>query len=241
MGGTEALIAAAVVSAIGAGYGGYTAYKGSKDAKERAAAAAAEQRRVQAQRDGNIRQLRALFGQGDTPDAQSNQKRIADSIREFYGAKLDANLRGVEDQFAGASRVSRQNLARVGQLGSGLDASTRSGNLADFIRGRQRAVADAASSRTALEGRLAGQRQTLESQISSGSLANPDFSGVISQQQGILDQAQSQIAPAAIGNLFDVAGSTYFGGRVNEAIGNQGLQAFNSGGGSGGGRVTARS
>jgi hypothetical protein len=149
--------------------------------------------------------------------------------RQYYRDVLGANLGEADKQYATTSRQSRQNLARVGQLGSGLDASAQSGTLSDYLRARQQAVLDAAQQRDRLNANLTGQRLNFEQQIQGGGLANPDFGGIAGAAHATLEQARQQIAPAEIGHLFTVAGQGYQQGRIQEAQGNQGLQAFGFG------------
>lgn len=213
-------------------------YQQQQDAEE---ALSAEKQRIAdaiARRNANIAQLRGLFGVGDSADAKNHARTIADAVNNYYQQYLRNNLRQAEQGFAGASRVSRQNLARVGQLGSGLDAGAQSSNLADFLRARQRAITSAASARDGLTSSLTSQRLGLESQIASGSQANPDFAAYAAQRDNTLQQAQKNIIPAALGDLFTQAGQTYFMGRTQEAWGNQGLKAFGLSGNGTGGRVT---
>lgn len=234
------ITAAVVVAAAGAAYSANQQHEAANTAGRHAATAARHQRELTQQRQDTVGRIRELYGVGDTTGAKANQSKLSGSIQDYYNSQLGANLRNTEDQFSNASRVGRQNLARVGQLGSGLDAETRSSNLADFIRSRQRAVSDAAASRSSLESNLTGQRLGLEGQVNSGSLSNPDYSGIAAQQQSLVDQAQGQIKPNAVANLFNVAGNTYFQGAQQGALGNQGLGAFFGGGSGGGGRNTSR-
>lgn len=191
-----------------------------------------------ARRDANIAQLRGLFGVGDGADAKNNARTLADAVNNYYQQYLRQNLGQAEQGFAGASRVSRQNLARVGQLGSGLDAGAQSSNLADFLRARQRAIAGAAGARDSLTSSLTSQRLGLENQLASGSQANPDFSAMAAQRDNTLQQAQRNIIPAALGDLFTQAGNVYFQGLTQGAQGNQGLQAFGVGSNGSGGRIS---
>lgn len=177
-------------------------------------------------RDANLTKLRSLFGIGNDADAAKHAGTIAEFLRTYYQGVLQQGLGQSEQAFADTSRTSRQNLARVGQLDSGLDAGAQSSNLADFIRARQRAISGAASARDALSGQLTTKRLGLESQISGGQMANPDFGSIAADRNLTLSQAQQNIPNQAIGDLFNTAGSTYFNGRVQEAQGNQGLQAF---------------
>jgi hypothetical protein len=201
----------------------------------------AEQARLaeqQHQRDSNLAQLRAIYGVGDDETAHNNQRTLADYLGTYYRDVLGANLGEADKQYATTSRQSRQNLARVGQLGSGLDASAQSGTLSDYLRARQQAVLDAAQQRDRLNANLTSQRLNFEQQIQGGGLANPDFGGIAAQRQSTLDQARQQIAPAEIGHLFTVAGQGYQQGRIQDAQGNQGLQAFGFGNSSGRGSIT---
>lgn len=225
MGVETAIIASALVAAAGTGYSVSAQHDAQASADNKARAEKRRLAGITAQRNDNLSRVREAYGIGNSQAAQGNAKTLADSIDQYYHDALTTNLQGVDDQYSSASRTSRQNLARVGQLGSGLDTSSKSGNLADFIRGRQTAVAKAAAARDSLQGRLGSQRLNLESSITAGG-ANPDFGTIASQQRGLLDQARSEVTPAAVGNLFDVAGASYFGGRQQEAQGNQGLQAF---------------
>jgi hypothetical protein len=221
-----ALIASALVAAAGTGYGVYEGEQAKNSAKNRADAEANRLRQQQAGRDANIAKIREAYGVGGTETAQTNARSLADRINQYYQSQLDTNLKATDDQFANTSRTSRQNLARVGQLGSGLDSSNRSGNLADYLRARSNAVSTAASKKDQLANSLTSQRLSYENQVSGGTTANPDFGAISAQRDSTLSQAQSQVAPAAIGNLFNTAGSTYFTGKQQEAQGNQGLQAF---------------
>lgn len=202
---------------------------------------AEEQSRIageQAQRNQNIARLRAVYGIGDDASAQGNAHTLADTLRQYYQGVLGTNLRAADSQYATTSRQSRQNLARVGQLGSGLDAQSQAGTLSDYLRARQQAVLQASQARDSLSASLAGQRMGFENQINGGSIASPDFGAIAAQRDAALQQAQAQIAPAALGHLFTVAGQGYQQGRIQEAQGNQGMQAFGFGSSGGGGRIT---
>ncbi len=205
-------------------------------------AAEEEQARVaqeQARRDGYLGQVRDLFGKGTGATSGANGQRLNDALQQYYRDALSSNLSGVTKGYSGASRVSRQNLARAGQLGSGLDTSAQAGNLADFLRGRQRSVQDAAQKKSDLQSALEGLRVNLENGVSSGSMTNPDFSSFATQQQNVINQARSNVIPNQIGQVFRQAGDTYYNGRVQEAQGNRGLQTFGFGGGSSaGGRIS---
>jgi hypothetical protein len=226
MGVETALIASALVAAAGTGYGVYSGEQAKNAAKNRADAEANRLKDQQAGRDANIAKIRESFGVGTSAEAQGNARTLADRINQFYQNQLSSNLKASDDQYASTSRTSRQNLARVGQLGSGLDTSNKSGNLADYLRSRSNAVASAAGSRDRLTNSLTNQRLGYENQVSGGTVANPDFGAISASRDATLSQAQGQVAPAAVGNLFNTAGSTYFNGKVQEAQGNQGLQAF---------------
>jgi hypothetical protein len=214
-------------------------------ARQAQAQADDEKRRIQAQldqRNANVRQLNALFGIGDGNDAMANQKRLADYLDRYYRAFLDSQLGQVDRQYGDATRRTRQNLARVGQLGSGLDTNARRESLSDYLHGRQQAVVRASQAREALDSSLHGQRLSLEQQLNAGTVANPDYASYLRQQQQTIDQAQAAIPANTIGQVFDVAGEAYRNGRLQEAQGNQGLNAYFGGGGAGGssrgGRIT---
>lgn len=200
-----------------------------------------EQARVAAEtarRHENVNALRAAFGLGDTPNAQANAKRLNDYLNDYYKAFLTNQLGQVDTQYTGATRQSRQNLARVGQLGSGLDAANKTQTLSDYLRGRQDAVARAAAAREGLGSQLAGQRQSLEGQINSGAAVNPDFNSYIAQQLATIDAAKAQIPANTVGNVFRIAGEGYRNGVYDQTQGNQGLSAFFGGGGGSGGRIS---
>jgi hypothetical protein len=210
-----------------------------RQAERQAGEEKARLQQEQDRRNGYVAQIRDLFGVGTGAGSAANGQRIADYLNQFYRDKLGSNLSGVTEGFSGASRVSRQNLARAGQLGSGLDTSAQAGNLADFLRGRQRAVGDAAKARDDLSQSFAGLRTNLENSVSSGSLTNPDFASFASQQKNLFDTARANIVPNQIGQVFRQAGDTYYNGATQQAQGNQGLRAFGfGGGGSAGGRIT---
>lgn len=204
--------------------------------KAKAAEAAAKERiRVeQERRDNYIGKIRDLFGVGTGADSETNSARLSQLLDTYYRDALDTNLEGVNRGYSGASRVSRQNLARSGQLGSGLDSTTRGGNLAEFLRQRQGAVQRSAQQKSDLSSSLAALRTSLEGQVSGGSMTNPDFTNLANQQLGLVEQARGNLIPQSVGNAFRQAGSTYYNGRVQEAQGNQGLRVFGGGGGSGG-------
>lgn len=210
---------------------------GSNIEQRRAARAQREQedrvRQEQGRRDTYIGKIKDLFGVGTGADSATNSERLSKLLDQYYRDALDTNLGGVNQNYSGASRVSRQNLARSGQLGSGLDSSTRGGNLAEFLRQRQGAVQKAAQQKSDLASSLAALRTGLEGQVSSGSMTNPDFTSLATQQLGVVDQARANLVPQAVGSAFRQAGSTYYNGRVQEAQGNQGLRVFSGGGGGG--------
>ena len=199
--------------------------------KEAEARVAAEQ----ARRDEHIGRIRDLFGVGTGADSATNSERLSNLLNQYYRDSLDTGLKGVTEGYAGASRVSRQNLARSGQMGSGLDTAAKTDNLAEFLRQRQGAVQQAAQRKNDLASSLAALRTNLEGQVSSGTMTNPDFTNIAQQQLGLAEQARANVAPSAVGNAFRQAGSTYYNGRIQEAQGNQGLRIFGMGGGMGGG------
>lgn len=238
MGIEAALIASAIVAAAGTGYSVYSGEEAKKDAQHRAKQQEGRLQAQQAERDANIGKIRETYGIGGSEAAQTNARTLADSIKQYYNSQLQTNLNNADNQFASTSRTSRQNLARVGQLGSGLDVASKSGTLGDYLKARQTAISSASSARDRLQSSLTGQRLGYENQISGGTLANPDFGAVSAQRDAALSQAQSNVTPAAIGNLFNTAGSTYFNGRLQEAQGNQGLSAFNFSNGNNRGSIT---
>lgn len=174
----------------------------------------------------NIARIRSMFGMGDDETAQSAGQTLARTINEYYRNTLRQNLSSVDNAYGQARRRSRQNLARVGQLGGGLDAASQSGSLADYLRERQRAISRSEGARDQLRGNLTNQRLSLERQVSTGDMADPDFSSIASQRDAALAQAQSAIPSMAIGNAFKVAGNTYTSGRMAEGYGNRGLKIF---------------
>lgn len=226
MGVETALIIGGATAAAGTAAGAVEGRRARKKAEGRARD---EERRVkaeQARRDANLGKVREAYGIGGSAEAQTNQRTLADALREVYQANLGANLREADAGFARTSRTSRQNLARVGQLGSGLDAQAQAGTLSDYLKARRQAVAAAGGARDRLQSSLDSQRLGFEGQVSAGTLANPDFGAIAAQRQGTIQEAQSQVAPQAIGSLFQAAGDTYFQGSQQEAQGNQGMRAF---------------
>jgi hypothetical protein len=191
-----------------------------------------------ARRNALLDRLNAAFGIGSTADAVANKSRLEGLSRKYYDAVIQSNLRDAENAYAGATRIGRQNLARVGQLGSGLDASSRSSNLADFLRARQRSISLGAEQRSRLQNNIENQRMGLASQISGGTLLSPDWEGITKGQQRSYDEARGEIPVNAAANLFNVAGSAYTNGRIQEAQGNQGLAAFVGPSSSGRGRIS---
>lgn len=226
MGVEAALITAAIAAAAGTGYSAYAGEQARKDAKDRTRDQERKAREQEGVRKANIGKIREAYGIGDSTTAQTNARTLADAINNYYKTQLSTNLKEADDQFASTSRTSRQNLARVGQLGSGLDTASRSGTLADFLKARQTGIVAAAGAKDRLVNNLTNQRLGYENAVSGGTMANPDFGAISTQRDATLSQAQSQVAPAAIGNLFTTAGNTYFNGRVQEAQGNQGLEAY---------------
>jgi len=220
-------IGAIVLGAAGGGYGVYSGERARHDAKRQAKEQEDRANAIAAERDANIAKLREQYGIGGSETAQANSKTLADTIENYYKGLLQSNMSGVENQFANVSRTSRQNLARIGQLGGGLDSAAKSSTLAGFLRARQEALSNAENSRNQFKSNLDSQRLNFEGQISGGTMANPDWGAIQAQKENTLKQAQGQIAPMAVGNLFNTAANTYFNGRMQEAQGNQGLQAFN--------------
>jgi hypothetical protein len=236
--GIEAVLIASAVAAAGTGYSVYSGEEAKKDAEHRAKQQEGRLQQQQAERDANVGKIRETYGIGGSEAAQTNARTLADSIKQYYNSSLDANLKNADNQFAATSRTSRQNLARVGQLGSGLDVSSKAGTLGDYLKARQSAISSASSSRDKLQSSLTSQRLGYENQVSGGTLANPDFGAMSAQRDAALSQAQSNVTPSAIGNLFNTAGSTYFNGKLQEAQGNQGLSAFNFSNGNNRGSIT---
>lgn len=220
------------------GYGMDQGRQAKRQAQEQADNQESRIAAAQAQRDANITKLKELFGIGSTTEATTNARTLNDAINKYYKLQSTQNLRQADTGFESASRIGRQNLARVGQLGGGLEAGAKAATLSDYLRTRQKAIASAAGQRDALRNRLTSQRLGLEQQISTGQTANPDFQNVIANRDAELSSAQSNVVPAAIGNAFTTAGSTYFQGRQQEAMGNQGMQAFGLGSSSNRGSIT---
>lgn len=214
-----------------------TSAVGSNVARRQASREAeAEKARIQQEQDrrnGYVSQIADLFGKGTGATSAANGQHLSDALSQYYRDALSGNLNSVTQGYSGASRVSRQNLARAGQLGSSLDTSAQAGNLADFLRGRQRSVQDAAQKKSDLQSALEGLRVNLTNSVSSGSMTNPDFSALATQQSNIINQARTNLVPNQVGQVFRQAGDTYYNGRQAQAQGNQGLQSFGFGGGGG--------
>jgi len=206
-----------------------------RKAEEQAKVEAARVQKEQDRRNEYIGKIRDIFGVGTGADSAGNHKRLSDALNRYYQDNLRSNLGSVTQGYSGASRVSRQNLARAGQLGSSLDSQSRSGNLADFLRGRQQSIQQAGKVKQDLASSLERMRTGLESNVSNGSLTNPDFTNIANEQSRLLESARSNVQPAVIGSLFRQAGSNYYNGRVQEGQGNRGLQSFGIGGGNRGG------
>jgi hypothetical protein len=233
-----ALIGSAAVAAAGAGASANQQHEAGIAAKTAANDQRAMTTQQRVQRDQNVQRIREVYGIGDTETAKGNSKTLADSIKRYYDANLEANTKQADDLYASTSRTSRQNLARVGQLGSGLDANSQTGNLSDYLRAWQNAISQAGSARDRLSGQLTNQRLSLESGVSGGSVANPDFGAYAANRDSLLSEAQKGVTPAAIGSGFNTAGSTYFTGKTQEAYGNQGMQAFGFGQSANRGKIT---
>ena len=223
---TAAVTASAVIAAAGTGYAANRSHEAQNTAERRAKKQERAVRDQENARNANIVRIRENYGIGTSETAKASGKTLADAINRYYKSSLDTNLRSADDQFAATSRTSRQNLARVGQLGSGLDTSSRSGTLADYLKARQTGISAAAGAKDRLVNSLTSQRLGFENAVSNGTTASPDFGAISAQRDATLSQAQSSVAPAAIGSLFNTAGNTYFQGRMQEAQGNQGLEAF---------------
>lgn len=228
-----------IIAVAASVYGQHQANKQAKKASRRQQRQAERQyqetlAREQAEkqrRTDNVAAIRSAYGIGGDASAAGNRASIDEAIRQYYRETLQKNLTQANEGYAGASRVSRQNLARAGQLGSSLDSGAQAGNLSDYLRARQNALAQAQRARAGLQSSLDSQRLGLESQASSGTLANPDIGSIGANRDALLAHAQSSITPAAIGDLFRTAGETYYQGRVAGAEGAQGLRAFNLGAG----------
>jgi hypothetical protein len=205
----------------------YPGRKAKRSAEEEADAQARALQDAQNMRNANIAKLRELFGIGDTAAASSNAQTLNDAIKRLYATMASQGLRQADSGFADASRTSRQNLARVGQLGSGLEANAKSATLSDYLRARQKAITNAAGQRDSLRNQLNSQRMGLEQQIATGQVANPDFQSIIANRDASLSAARSNVVPSAIGQGLTVAGNAYFTGKTQEAQGNQGLNVFN--------------
>lgn len=206
-----------------------------RQAEEEKKAAEERVRREQERRNGYLAQIRDLFGVGTGEKSGENGRRLADALRQYYQDSLQSNLGAVNQGYGAASRVSRQNLARAGQLGSSLDTQSKSSNLSDYLRGRQSAVQRAAQQKSGLAASLERMRTGLENGVSSGSLTNPDFTNIANEQLSLLESARKNVQPQVVGNLFRQAGAGYYNGRVQEGSGNRGLQSFGIGGDSRGG------
>lgn len=181
----------------------------------------------QAQRDANIAKLREIFGIGNTHAAFANKMSLDDMLKHYYNQLAQGGLHQADAGFGDISRVNKQNLARAGSTGGGLDASTKAKSLSQYLQERQEAMAKAGTARDALSNSLTSQRQGLEGQISSGTTANPDFSSIIANRDNSLRSANANVFPSAIGDVLNTAGGIFGQGARQSAYGNQGLSIFN--------------
>lgn len=182
----------------------------------------------QAQRDANIAKLREIFGIGSTHAAQNNKMSMDDMLKNYYNSLSQNGLNQADTRFADLSRTNKQNLARMGNTGGGLEASTKAKTLSQYLQDRQNALSQAGNARNALSNSLVSQRQGLEGQLSSGTVANPDFSSIIANRDNTLRSANANVIPSAIGDVLNAAGSTFGAGAKQSAYGNQGLSIFNT-------------
>ncbi len=190
----------------------------------------------QARRDYNIARVNSAFGIGDDATSKANAQTLASHLNDYYTNYLGEGLHQVNQGYDAANRTNRQNLARSGQIGGGVDAQQSGQTLSQYIQGRQQALGNAATAKTQLNNALTTQRQGIVSSITSNN-ANPDFSNLATEQSAALSNARSQLPTQQLANLFNVAGSTYNQGAVQNAWGNvglggtpyspQGVQSFN--------------
>ena len=180
--------------------------------------------------------MRENYGIGSSSQAVGNRNRIENDLNQMFRNTANVGMSNADQTYATQAAANRQNAARSGLLGSSQDSQAQGGNLANYLRNRRVAVANASGMRQNARNQLNSQRIGLEQGVQSGTIANPNFQNIAMQQQQALNAQQANIVPGMIGAGLNMAGNIYSQHQYQRGRGNRG---FSFGGGSNsGGTIT---
>lgn len=179
----------------------------------------------------NVNRVNDQYGYGNSPTAKKAASEIDSGIGKVKKATTNRRARTVGDSFDQESRSTRQKLARRGMLNSGLDASSTADMVRRLLAGRQGAVFAGKQAEDRIRGDLNQRRLSAVSDVMQSDNPLQPIGDHASQRKRIINQAQSQIIPQAIGNVAEQAGSIVRSDAAAQGEGYQGLKAFFASGG----------
>lgn len=195
----------------------------ARQAREAARAQERFQRNQRKQRRKLVGQVRESYGMGDSALAIGNRNKINSDLEQMFRQQAGQGIRMADDDYSATATANRQNAARAGLTGSSQDSASRGFNLANYLRNRRSAIANASGMRANAQNQLTNQRLGLEQAIQGGTMAAPDFQNIAMQQQQALGAQQANIMPAALGNMLTMGGNIYRESNYQQGRGNRGF------------------
>ena len=217
----------AIGAVVGAGTGalaGNATYEqqlqAKKDQQSQEALAGQQQRDIEAK----IAAARTAFGQGTGPASLANSQRLKDYQNQLWRSNYEGALGQAESQYSGGLSSTRQQLARAGLLGSGMEGMAIGNLQQQLLGGRMGAATGANQAQQQFQTGQSQQLAGLESAIRGGGTVSPEQLAGLQNNVSYMKNAASPTMAwqTAGGDISQQLASGYASGQMANAYGRRG-------------------
>jgi len=166
-----------------------------------------DEARAQAEIQARIGKLRAIYGEGDTPDAQAAKAGIDRFIAQLSGESEGEAISQAGDIYQADRRTADESMYSRGLVGGSADLEARRQTLESFVRNRQKIANASKASADATRSGLQQERLGLEREIAQGTKADPTWNVTAGQRQTQLAGSWQKAWQDQLGVLADGVGA----------------------------------
>lgn len=164
------------------------------------------QAKAEAETKTRIGQIRAVYGEGDSFDAQANRAGIDRYLSQIAGEDQAQATAEVGDLYQQDVRAAQDDMATRGLSGGSADLEARRKILTNFVANRQKVVNATRSATDQARVGFQKERQALEANIAKGTKADPTWGVTAATRQGQLKSSWQDAWNQSVGGLIQGAG-----------------------------------
>lgn len=164
------------------------------------------QAKAEAETKTRIGQIRAVYGEGDSFDAQANRSGIDRYLSQIAGDDQAQATSDVGDLYQQDTRAAQDGMAMRGLSGGSADLEARRKILTNFVANRQKVVNATRSATDQARVGFQKERQALEANIAKGTKADPTWGVTASTRQNQLQSSWQDAWNQSMGGLIQGAG-----------------------------------